>query len=660
MYHLRFFRPIRRYLESKITVAHKFVASRQALALILSFATTVKAHEPGSTENDQLPSKLPADVAASETTLSNPEAPPVGMGAYFTVPREAVFESHVAFPGGTSAPQSGPLTAPVSERVIYSDTLGKVAVPIPLNQLIADDITTTAPDGCSLSRFTFQTTGKANPSGTGGAYSINYALYQFCPGSVAPSNRPTLIIPGTSGTVDFPDDAFHTVSVVLSPNTVVPTNFYLGMSANRSNVGVIMGAPPLVGLSCDVFDHPALACGSTLGGFPSQPYASFNAEFFSDDTCPASFVAYRNDNPKQGVFNVGANHPIYDDLHLNIKNCQMSSYEVMVKGSGFYSFDLTTACGGAVILGTHGEIPITAATGIPNKLQFAFDPPIPIPQDLWLKATVNNSTSGIIMTGRDACTGHTEDLLCSLDPAGQPQIISPQDNLIEGFDITITCAGSPPVGACCDMFVLDDNGDAVCRQVPQMNCPFPPVGVNLAQPHWVPGAACDPSPFPQPCGVSACCAVYEKPDPSDPSQTIFVEECENRTQNQCNAQHPITPQYPDGALSLWERGLYCAQQGQVCPRVACLEHRGDCTTPQPTVGCNDAFCCDCVCQSFGSVGSYCCDVEWDEICVELIYAPPCSGVSGACDRLQPSWDVCSSNHPGVGAYLISLLSRIRG
>ncbi|MBI1825900.1 MAG: hypothetical protein HY287_16210 [Planctomycetes bacterium] len=645
------------------------------IALLMAIST-VRAEDLQKSGNDR--SSQPQVTARGReiAILSSTETP-----SFFPIARGTIFEEAVVSPDGTMALHSGPQPGAASERTIYSNTLGRVVVAMPANQLIADDITTTAPDGCALTRFTFQTVGKADPNGTGGPYTVSYALYQFCPGAVSQGNRPSLIIPGTNGTVDFFDDGFHTTTVVFPPNVSAPTNFYLGLVANRANVGVMMGAPPLIGLSCDVFDYPALACGATLGGFPDQPHASFNAEFFATNSCPASFVSYRNDNPKQSAFLIGPDHPFFDDIHLNTDNCQMIAYEVMVKGSGFYSFDLTGSCGGAVVPGTHRDAAIAATPGIPNKLRFTFDPPVQIPRDLWISATAG-PLSGIIMTGKQACTGSTADLLCEVNSSGIPEIISPPDSLQEGFDVTITCAGTPPVGACCDMYDLDNNGDAVCREVPQMNCPFPPVGNDIAQPKWMQGAACDSSPFPQPCGVAACCGFFERTNPSNPSGPhIFQEDCENHSKNQCDAQHPIplfcvggtygglpcqtnsdcpgstcsVTQYPNGAPSLWQRGLYCGLQGQSCPRVACLQRNGDCHASQPgSFGCSDAFCCDCVCQNFGAIGEYCCEVEWDDTCVALTGISPCGPPGGDCARLSPSWDSCSSTHPGNGAHLISV------
>lgn len=47
------------------------------------------------------------------------------------------------------------------------------------------------------------------------------------------------------------------------------------------------------------------------------------------------------------------------------------------------------------------------------------------------------------------------------------------DNCHNAIDVTIYCEGSEPLGACCDMTVTDDAGEAVCRDVPRVNCNTP-------------------------------------------------------------------------------------------------------------------------------------------------------------------------------------------
>ena len=46
---------------------------------------------------------------------------------------------------------------------------------------------------------------------------------------------------------------------------------------------------------------------------------------------------------------------------------------------------------------------------------------------------------------------------------------------------------------------------------------------------------------------------------------------------------------------------------------------GDCCVPQPTPGCDDPFVSDCVC----SYDAFCCEREWDELCVDIMQDTGC-------------------------------------
>src|SRR6185503_10692600 len=102
------------------------------------------------------------------------------------------------------------LTVGAGERLVYSNTLGQYAISLPTNSLISDDIATTSKEGCAIKRFTFQVTGRVDPTGTGGPFTVTYGLYLFCPGSLPSSMRLGLLIPGTGGQVVLPDDLAHT------------------------------------------------------------------------------------------------------------------------------------------------------------------------------------------------------------------------------------------------------------------------------------------------------------------------------------------------------------------------------------------------------------------------------------------------------------------
>ncbi len=513
-----------------------------------------------------------------------------------------VFERHVV-----GATKDANVAGSGGERLIYSNILGTFGAAFGANRLVADDIATTAPDGCRLRRYEFPVVGKVDPAGIGGPYTVNFALYSNCPGSVpcggSPPNCPIrdqLILPGTKGTVTFQDDAPRLISFVAGPNLPALTNMWLGVTFSRGNTGVVVGAPAMKGFSADSVDYPGFPCNADFGGFPDQPHASFHAEIYTDAGCPEAFVGYKDDKPSGSPYSPGQNVVFADDIEFVNGSCGLIAYEVAIKGIGFYTFDMRLGCQGPAIPGTEKFFTIGAGTDV-KIARFIVDPPVPLPPNLWFSAKVNNATGGVIVAGVQAAVGKTEALIVVIGDNGC-DIVPPSDlgfGIHGAFSLTITCAGSLPVGACCDMALLDENGDAVCRELPQINCPWPPRFPAL-QPAWVPGATCDADPFPYPCGVAACCSL----------DNSIQFACENLTGNQCNA---FPAQY---GVNVWQRGRYCGTGGQICPAVppVCGETTGDCLTPHGTPGCSDKACCAEVCLT-DPFGEYCCDVEWDQDCV---------------------------------------------
>jgi len=70
------------------------------------------------------------------------------------------------------------------------------------------------------------------------------------------------------------------------------------------------------------------------------------------------------------------------------------------------------------------------------------------------------------------------------------------------------------------------------------------------------------------------------------------------------------------------------------PFAACAPGAGDCFTPNGTPGCDDVVCCELIC----GVDPFCCDTEWDKICVDTANVscvmPPtggCCNTDGTCD-----------------------------
>ncbi|MDO8631373.1 MAG: hypothetical protein Q7R41_12865, partial [Phycisphaerales bacterium] len=298
--------------------------------------------------------------------------------------------------------------------------------------------------------------------------------------------------------------------------------------------------------------------------------------------------------------------------------------------------------------------------------RFAFDPPIPLNtgEPLFFRFIVNSDTAGVVLAGMAPTIGSsTEDYFLVNTTGGCDPVPPAPGSPVSGvFHASITCGGAQPLGACCDPYLTQcaggaDDGKrcksdaecaapgtcgAVCRQTALINCPFPSGGQDL-DPKWKEGAACSPEPYPNtPCGISSCCHLTFNLITSDPRD--LREACVNMTKSECDAVPPlkkcaggssngksceVAQDCPSGACEpaarLWQLGSYCSLGAQTCPRNACLARAGSCYSTHNTPGCSDPFCCTKVCTNFGAVGAYCCDIEWDQGCVDLAQVDPSDG-----------------------------------
>jgi len=544
---------------------------------------------------------------------------------------DITFARHVVGAGGSTAGVAG-------ERLIYSNTRGTFPGSLGAGRLVSDDIATTAAPGCKLRRLEFPVVGKVDPNGLGGPYSVTFAIYSSCPYSVPIGSRPGLILPGSESQIDFPDDAPRLISFIPATDVPLPTNFWFGVKFSRNNAGVVMGAPPDEGFSADSFDFPQFACSANLGGFPEDPHGSFNLQIFGDSECAHAFAGYKNHRPNNFTFNPGANVFFADDIQLGVGECRMIAYEVTIKGPGFYTFQIRNSCDGAPTPGTEKSLSIPSGTDTAIA-RFNLAEAVPLPQNFWFASTVSNIAAGVVITGQRATIGRTEDLIGFVGETGECHII---DVLGSGrhaaFDLSITCAGQPPTGACCDMVFTDDQGEAVCREVPQMNCPWPPRYSTL-QPPWAEGASCDSDPFAFPCGSSACCTLEASPD--------LI--CRNLTKNECEAAPSI------GDYHSWQKGGYCGVGEQDCPEfpMACRESDEDCFLAHDTPGCENELCCAGICLTFGPAGAFCCEVEWDQNCVSMAQercrtnCPVNSATDADGDGVGSPCDLCPWTRQGV-------------
>jgi len=507
--------------------------------------------------------------------------------------------------------------AGTGERLIYDNPLGAAAVELPANVRIADDLTLAVQSGCRLHRYRVRVIGKANPTGCGGLgvscgpVTIDLDLYDECPDA---GGQP---IPGTHGCVS--NDPARTdclplvsefdptdVEIVVPDGDVVtlPSTVWLAVQTSRANAGVVVGAPALLGFSGDVLSTIDFPCNSWLGGLPSQPFAGFNASVWGDADCADAFLTYQDIRASQPGINAGANNCIGDDIVVQ-RPCRMVEMSVGVRGAGVYDFELRPAdlqsganppppvgdCFGGqdsmnqnAIPGTYQRF-LNPEAGLLVK-HFVFDPPVELPADPFYAVMVpNNINATWILTGRDAEIGSTSERYLKWDGSDWALVLPP--SVHGGMQLSITCEGTPPIGACCDMLLADQTGTNECREVPEMNCSSFFVGENF-EPAWVEGASCADDPFPHACGAAACC----EPDDS----------CENITEAECDAVLPLN------RPRIWNVGYYCEDAD--CPFNACLQGSGDCQIPHDNPGCVEPSCCSDVCD----VDNWCCSVQWDDLC----------------------------------------------
>jgi hypothetical protein len=364
-----------------------------------------------------------------------------------------VFQPYTVFADGAD------VTADAGEQLVYSNTKGVFVAVLGTNRLVADDIAITVPDRCKLKRYQFPVVGKFDPNGIGGGYAVTFALYSSCPRSVTTTEeRAALIIQGTNTTVSFGDDAPRLITFIAGPNVPLWTDMWLGVSFDRGNAGVLVGTPPLQGFSCDQYDFPGLPCNSNLGGFPGQPDASFNLEIYADSACTPSFTGYKNNQPAGSIISFGQDVTFADDIQLVNDRCNLIGYEVAVKGGGFYTFDMRLNCEGPAITGTTKSFIVGPGTDL-KIARFTVSPPVPLPQNLWFGAKVNNPNGVVVMAGQQACIGRTEDNIGVIGGDGVcVPTHFPGTGIHAALNLTITCAGPAPVGACCDMFLTECRG----------------------------------------------------------------------------------------------------------------------------------------------------------------------------------------------------------
>ena len=419
--------------------------------------------------------------------------------------------SEIAY-GEVSGPQ---VSCDESDDAVYCNTLGRFVFG-PAGSLfdvrIADDISMTATedDRCELDRFVLRVTGDRDQDGSGtalGEYTVHYALYEYCPGAhIFP--RP---IPGTE-VDDYVVSAANAGNImeITHPATGIvnlPSNVYLGVSFSRERCGLVVGAPATRGYSDDRFDYPGFPCAAGLGGFPQAEHASFYAEIYvRGGGCADTYAGYRNSNHGATSFSAGRNKLFADDIRPAADQCNLIGYQLAHRGNGIIQVDLKTALSpgdlqqaenGNLIPGTRAFI-WSFGDDIQVHNQF-FEPfNLSAYDQVWVAFKTTTAVAGPVLTCKIPALGETANLYMVYDDVLQAwTTVDGNESCWLGFDLTLFCEGTPPIGACCDM-ILTENvgciggfnhgnvcandfdcprgkcvGDSVCRELPEMNCAFP-------------------------------------------------------------------------------------------------------------------------------------------------------------------------------------------
>lgn len=499
-----------------------------------------------------------------------------------------------------------------AESLVYSSTLGREA--FEFFGLAGDDILMTGSPGCLLSRYRLRVDGDTTGDSKG-PFSVNFALYRDCP-RLGPT-----VIPGTAGTAHLPDEGEYLIEFVV-PGAVdvpLPQTFWMGANFDRPGAGWLGGYPPEVGYSRNRFAAPIFGCNALFGAdFPGTPYGAFYAQVFVREPCSKRFAAYLSTFPERPGLALQPGEIVADDLQLGAEGCLLAGYELGVRDSGVITAKLhfdKAGLPGAVIPGT--EATATTEGFALQFVQRTFDPPIFIPNQLWISAELVEGVGLLALVSPPPTIGNTQGKIARFNGTAwvEDALPDPQNtNSGLGLNVTLYCEGQAPLGACCDPYLSDELGAAVCRDVAEINCPFPPRGSTLL-PKWRNGVACDADPFDPPCGSFACCRANAI--------------CENVPRGVC---------FQNGVS--WSEGVYCDGLPQACEFV-CIPSLEDCTVAHPGGGCSDPFCCREICD----FDPFCCDVVWDRECV-LAVTQLCA--------IPPANDECEPDEKQEGATLVTM------
>lgn len=562
--------------------------------------------------------------------------------------------------------------------IVYSNrpNPGQVLAP-GANRRIADDLTTVAVGGCEMSGIEVRYSGGGD--GTGPGFDVTIAMYTACPFGGGQ------LIPGTEQMVSLPDNGTHIVLIDLIDSTVdIPGTVWLASTFSRNGAGWFLGTAATIGFTDNFFDNQFFPCMSRFSG--TNLYAGFHAQVHCIGEFTREFLAYLNPELSGiGSFPPGANQWIADDIDLTVDGCNMTSYEVAgISGAGPYTVnaELWRSCDkGTVIAGTQ-KTAMGLGDGAPEVFRFDFPQPIPLPStSLWVAWQYNTGSASAILSGT-ALLGFTDDLfgLWEVSQAGECGLFFFGGDPYAGFRLALRCEGNPPLGACCDLTpVLQGQAQATCQLSQQLGCSQTlqrwsrddacpgrcfvtdtPCSTDddcrtcsesntacMIDDDCPQGEVCEndefcgmEDPFDPPCGSSACCVPPNAPG-GEGCQNLFKADCLAIMDN-------AMPPNP----AVWQINQYCNQGSQDCIPWVCRVAEGDCLSSPHDPGCDNPSCCSYVC----GLDSFCCDVEWDNTCVNRTQE---ALEDGDCNILHRN-DQCQNAQEGFGSDEVVLERRCSG
>ncbi len=481
---------------------------------------------------------------------------------------------HVARPDGSITTTAGD---PPPGKLVYSNTFGQLLYPPLANRAIADDLTTTAVGTCALRQFMVRVGGRV-PNGTG-EFACRVRLFDGCP-----STSGGQVIPGTGFWFEHlsdSDTAWHDLVVDFSDSPIpIPPTVWLEVMFTTDTAGIVVGTLPEVGFSARQFFHQFLGCSAIVGPVDGSIYASFYARLFVDDDCDTHHITYSTTYPGGPAFVIPGTRRVADDLNLITDQCELSSYELGIRGTdGAFNMDIDLRLPNAI-----EPIPGTERTytgrgqGSLEIARFAFPPGIFVPSEVWASWKPDRGMTGVVRTNT-VHVGSSSRNGFQFEPPGLTgwQPFEPIFGSTGYFYVNVFCRGDAPTGACC----------AGAPPVEPIRCydPYPVTSCQVGR--WAQGNTCADADFDPPCGAYACCL---------PSNT-----CEYFTNAECTGMGGVHLPNED-----------CADEPFTCGFHVCHTSEDSCLNPSTSPGCSFRSCCNLVCWG----DDHCCLEEWDSQCVE--------------------------------------------